>query len=80
MLGGIAALACVTAMASLLDDRYNRGYNIEADPSIKRAKKEKNIALFNPRLSKEQEEEMFEEEEAKQDDRRANSINLLLGS
>jgi hypothetical protein len=46
-------------MASLLDDRYNRGYNIEADPSIKRAKKEKNMALFNPRLSKEQEEEMF---------------------
>jgi hypothetical protein len=52
VLFGIAALAAVFAMASLLDDRYNRNYNIEADPSIKRAERRKNnIALFNPRLS-----------------------------
>lgn len=67
-------------MASLLDDRYNRGYNIEADPSVKKAQREKKIALFNPRLSKEQEEEMFEQEEAKEDERRNNSINFLVSS
>ena len=51
---GIILLGCIVSMALVLDDRYNRGCNLERDPKDKRAKRErKEIASHNPRLSKE---------------------------
>jgi hypothetical protein len=37
LLLGIIAVACASALAFVLDDRYNRGSNVERDPNVKRA-------------------------------------------
>jgi hypothetical protein len=59
---GIIAVACVCALAFLLDDRYNRGSNVERDPNVKRAASCFSVGMSMHNYTKEQEEELFEYE------------------
>jgi len=52
---GIITFASACALACILDDRYNRGCNIERDPSVKRTGAESDYSMrLAPIFTKEQ--------------------------